>query len=81
MEDKKSELTSGMEMEIPMFKGFWIRVLAALIDYLLISFGTLIILIKSWVVKLNPRPNIIRARPIGAIFVAISMFFFTNIIS
>ena len=36
MEEKKTILASGMENDIPMFKGFWIRGLAALIDYLLI---------------------------------------------
>ena len=43
MEEKKSVLTPGMDIDIPMFKGFWIRVLAALIDYLLITFGTILI--------------------------------------
>jgi uncharacterized RDD family membrane protein YckC len=45
MEDKNSVLAPGIEIDIPMFKGFWIRVLAALIDYLLISFGSLIIIL------------------------------------
>ena len=43
MDEKNSALASEMENDIPMFKGFWIRGLAALIDYLLISFGTIII--------------------------------------
>ncbi len=43
MEEKKTVLASGMENDIPMFKGFWIRGLAALIDYILMSFGTMII--------------------------------------
>ena len=29
---------------------------------------------KSWIVKLNPSPNIINAKPNGAIFDAISIF-------
>jgi len=43
MDEKNSALASEMENDIPMFKGFWIRGLAALIDYILISFGTIII--------------------------------------
>ncbi len=43
MDEKNSVLASEMENDIPMFKGFWIRGLAALIDYLLITFGIIII--------------------------------------
>ena len=37
------------------------------------SFGVVITLLKSWIVSPSPRPNIIKAKAIGAIEVTISM--------
>ena len=37
------------------------------------SLGIVITLLKSWIVRPNPRPNMINANAIGAILVTISM--------
>ena len=42
------------------------------------SFGFLITRVKSLIVKPSPRPNIIKARQIGAILVAISINYYAN---
>ena len=37
------------------------------------SFGFVITLLKSWIVSPSPRPNMINANAMGAMFVTISM--------